>query len=490
MLVNALLTWASEKLMEAWYYCNHYCGTTVTCRYAIPEELAAPERQPQLAESIEQAICRAVLEHPLLQVGLLARKAKKLAYLALDSIDLAFHIHWQHVEASEDYEATLQADLLRQRDEKFWDLEKRPGWKITVFRPAGSPFIDIVLLFCHSMGDGVGGRIFHESLIRILNTTTFTDAAPDIQGHVLRLQPQPPEYYPPPLHKMCRLTLTKRYTVAAAWEALRPPFLVGKSETQATWMPFKPGPAVTRSKTLLFAGETVASVLRACRAHGTTFTAMLQGIILVSLARQVRAEDAPAFRGNTAIDLRRFMPPKAPRTGREQDASKLFANAVTEMNHDYSSDLIADIRRRTQAVSEGDNLGEIEAMVWTVAAQVHGELRARIDLGLKNQVITLTKFVGDWREELDKWTKKPREVSLHVSNIMVIDGGDGPWRIERATFSMSAETAGPVLALSVISVRGGEMVVEVTWQAGTVEDAVGERMAREVEEWVNVLARE
>ena len=111
-------------------------------------------------------------------------------------------------------------------------------------------------------------------------------------------------------------------------------------------------------------------------------------------------------------------------------------------------------------------------------------------------------FVTDWRDYFKHLLKKPREASWIVTNIGVLDGGvsvsegasgegtdgDGKvmskWHIRKAYFTLSVEVPGPGIAVSCVTVKGGEMCVDLTWEEGVVDESIGVKTADDVGRWL------
>ena len=95
---------------------------------------------------------------------------------------------------------------------------------------------------------------------------------------------------------------------------------------------------------------------------------------------------------------------------------------------------------------------------------------------IRNQPIGLIKYVRDMRA----WTLgsigKRRGYSYELSNVMSFDPApeagiegsqrDSKWKLEELTFSQPANLSGAALSFNVISLKGGPMVIALTWQLG------------------------
>jgi hypothetical protein len=72
-----------------------------------------------------------------------------------------------------------------------------------------------------------------------------------------------------------------------------------------------------------------------------------------------------------------------------------------------------------------------------------------------------------------------REYSFEVSNVGVMDGLDdhaNVVRVKRVLFSQSSNVTGAAYVFSVASVKGGDLVVGLTWQDGIVEAELAQKV--------------
>ncbi|POR35940.1 Uncharacterized protein TPAR_03861, partial [Tolypocladium paradoxum] len=70
-------------------------------------------------------------------------------------------------------------------------------------------------------------------------------------------------------------------------------------------------PHTSRARLVDIPPETVASLLKACRAHAASLTALLHALALASLARRLPAPQAASFAASTPISLRPYFGPGA-----------------------------------------------------------------------------------------------------------------------------------------------------------------------------------
>ncbi|KAM5369070.1 hypothetical protein ACJZ2D_009165 [Fusarium nematophilum] len=476
-----------ERYQAALHHISFYCSTIVTCRYTLPPSLTDIKLHNQAVSAFERAIAQTVIQYPLLQVGLAGGDSKKPSWIHLESIDLARHIEWQIVLPHEDYDAVFRANMRRQLDTKYEHLETQPGWRLLALRSEEDGFVEVMFAWHHSHCDGMGGKMFHETLLKCLNNPVDVDA-PDtkiIQTRVVA------EKFPPPENKVVEWPITADFILSYLWKSMKPSVLVPKISPEARWAPVRPSPYETAYTSIKVDNGTLKSVLKACKTHSTTLTGLLHAITLVSLSAQLSEEEAPAVSCRTAINARRFSkpPPDCPWPNPEESVM----NCVTVLDHIFGARLVNRIRGLEKAGTV--NAPELEEALWAAAQMIRHEIEERLDAGLTNNHVGMMKFVGDWQHHHKAQGRRPRELSWLVTNIGVIDGHPtqdagaeaDTWAIDRSSFTLSADVTGPFIQISAVSAKGGCLSIDISWQDYVVDKNVGGKLASDMEAWFKAL---
>ncbi|KAI0103053.1 alcohol acetyltransferase-domain-containing protein [Nemania sp. FL0031] len=484
-------------------------STIVNCRYIIPPSLAAPKLHEGVVANVEDALAQIVLEHPGLRVDSINADTRRPAWVAVEQVDLEYHVRWEDVDSSEDTTATAgYEEMLRKRierilDEPYAKLAGRPQWRVLVlFKKGAAPFLDIVFDYSHALGDGMSGKIFHETLLRVLNTPTSTEASqPALVGRVLKI-PSTARTLPPPIEKAGKFPVSPKFAVSTAWKELRPPSISSTSPAKAHWAPIRATPYKTQLRIFDVEPEVLRGILAACRAHQTTITGLLHALVLVSMASHIPARDATAFTGSTALDLRRYLGPRIPGI----DPTRTITNYVSATHHEFGVDLVREIRS-VIASGRGEGEGEGEdalspaavELVWKCAALVRSEIQSRLDLGLKNNLVGLMKLVLDWRAQFRADAAKPRTNSFIVTNLGVLDGvgaqsgGEAKvedrWGVAHSVFAISTEVCGAAFQVSPISVRDGALCVSCSWQDCVVGVKLAESIVADLGQWLRLIGK-
>ncbi|OAQ90397.1 alcohol acetyltransferase [Purpureocillium lilacinum] len=493
------LSW-SELYQAAVHLLGQYVGAVISCRYAIPSHLQGEDADAQLRLTFETALARTVLDHPLLQCGVIDEDSPKPSFIELDAVDFANHVDWVTLNASDDLHGALRSTLEAGVGHNYPDGATRPGWRMVVLRPSGRggpAVLEAVFFYNHIAVDGMSGKIFHESLLNHLNSHDPPEQLQSFQDRVLRLVDTAARFPPAP-ETIVTYPVSMCFFAGALWKAFRPNFFAVREGLSAAWAPVRLQPYKTNLRVFTVEGGPLSNILALCRGNKTTLTGLLHGIALLSFAKQLDPATAPGFAAGTAIDMRRATP-KAPDGYPWYDPSRTVCNILSTIHHHFDKRLVSDFRRSLEAAPgtddrEGNNLrmDALAPLIWSAAQRTRREIEAALALGNRDNMLGLMKYASDWRAMMRAQEFKPRGASWAVSNIGVIDGDATPegtddddrrWSIEASTFTMSAEAAGAAVHISAISVRGGELSVELAWQ-DVVDGAVIKQLGDDLEKWL------
>ncbi|KAM5357547.1 hypothetical protein ACJZ2D_016154 [Fusarium nematophilum] len=470
----------AETFQSAQHLLDMYYGCAISCRYMVPETLAASASSVETI--VERAFARAILEHPLFTVGRINNDSKKPSWIQLARIDLHNHIEWRTVTEPENYENVLHEVLEWQVNHPFTDLETQPNWRSVILRPGNSAFVDVVFAWDHTAGDGKSGKVFHDSLLSCLNPQVGgKDTGPILKDRSFEV---PVTALTPPVHKVLKFPIS--------WD-----FLLNEVRNTA---PVQKTPCTTRLASITVEKDALPPVLEACRQHKTTLTGLVHALALVSLASRLPETKARAFQSGTPVCVRRFDGSRKPKHS-DLDLEHTVTNSVTYWPYKYDEDLVARIRQQaSDAKARPESNADLEATVWSVAMAVRQELSKKLELGTKNDIMGLMKFVGDWRSYVkDREKNSERTFSWELSNLGVINGEvmmdkEGSdeaekWTIERATFTQSASVSGPALCVSQLAVKGGALVMSCCWQIEVIDEELAKGFSSDLEIWLTQLGR-
>ncbi|ETS75424.1 hypothetical protein PFICI_12368 [Pestalotiopsis fici W106-1] len=477
----------------AMYLKRLYRGTSVSCRYSVPHKVEYAE----LKRTILQAIARTILSQPVMQVAIKGAATKKPSWIKLDSLDLDHHVAWHILDAGT-FEQTFQETVASQLDSEYPDLEKRPSWRVTIMYEQDPQFLEILFTWNHPLGDGMSGRKFHEHLLEHLNSPNANNDGSLLSASKLQLPTADPNL-PPRIEKLAKLPLTPRHVFKTVLKEHGPAVLT-KDDTEAHWAPIQTSSYKSHIRVFSIGKEILSSILAACRQNNTTLTGLFHALGILFLASRLDTNSAPGFHTKTAVDLRRFLP-SSPKRYPWLHPQRTMGNYVSVMGHAWPASLVSEIRVKLSADPSTETLSaDLLKAIWSISAQAHRQIRHKLDMNLKDDIVGIMKFVPDWRKQVMDAARRPREYSYFISNIGAIDGGlqtdatasepqSEKWTITRAQFSMSAEVTSAPLMTSAMSVLGGPLCVGITWQDGVLDDSMGEAFAAELESWLIQIGR-
>lgn len=283
------------------------------------------------------------------------------------------------------------------------------------------------------------------------------------------------------------------------WKNLKPSMFRKHSEFDTPWAPIKQTPFSTRSNMFNIGSADLRGVLKACREHQTTITGLLMALVVASLATQSRKDgriNGAPFEGvsaHTAMDLRRHLPKKHEKYPWIVP-DELLSNIVSVTIHEFEADLVTSIREAAKsAPSDEQILARIDEPMWKLAARTRRELEERLAAGLHNEVNTMMNIIPDWRAEHKHHLAGQRLGGIVLTNLGVMDGGDkddtSSWAIESAMFQLSPEMAGLPIGISAISVKGGDLCVDISWQESVLPESVMGQLSSDVESWMRALGQ-
>ncbi|KAH8897182.1 hypothetical protein GQ53DRAFT_837877 [Thozetella sp. PMI_491] len=479
----------SERFMSAIHLLGLHVGVILSCRYRI----SAGYKQVSIKEAVEVALACTVLQHPLLQVGLLREDSAAPAWIRLNSIDLGYHVEWIGVKDASDeaFEEAFRDAVQPLVSSPFPDLETRPGWRVVVFRdPEDNKWIEVLFAFSHANCDGLSGKIFHDDFLKYLgNLPESQNAKLLLKDGILGLPPLTPAYMTPPQEKLLDFTVSAPWALGSLWAELKPPMLATKAD--AAWMPIRSDlPPSPRWRVFTVGAEEMARILEACRENSTTFTPLLHAVTFVAFAGQVSQEQAPTFLANTPISLRRFIR----RDGVKPD--RLIGNLITRQNHRFDTVLVKEVRQKLQerdseSASEASTAMEyLERTVWEEAGRVRRELLLKLEQGVRNDQSSLMGLVSDARDYFKQNIKKTRKLTWDVTNVGTIErtapeqsaGLPETWSVEKMLFTQSTCETEAGYYISVAGVKGGSVCVSCIWKEGVLSDDMGHGISKRMED--------
>lgn len=399
--------------------------------------------------------------HAALAVVVKDKHTEKAFYERVLTMDLNDHIQ----VAQNDYEAL---DEMATIEHHFLSILKAPWscacppWKIVILPLSASESSAqsrclITFVFSHALGDGIGGLVFHRTLLE-----AFRKPIKGIQSMSM-LYTTPERELGPPFDTSERLPISWGYLMAPLLGALLPTWLGAllglkasvASSDAGTWtgppMSVDPSdPAATRIQLLEIDSADVERALCVARQHGAKLTAVMHQLIIRALDKAVPDPTVTSWLSHTAVNMR-------PAVGALDDEMGLFVTGCFQSHPRVSG---------SSPLSEAD---------WA-DARLLTERLAESATALQDQPTGLLRYVPNMR----KWTAgkvgQRRDGSYDVSNLGAFSDVPGlsqdasGWRcaLTKMAFSHSTSPIAEPLVLSMVSVKGGSLVCSVGWTPGSL----------------------
>ncbi|KAF7545590.1 hypothetical protein G7046_g9530 [Stylonectria norvegica] len=459
---------AIELFSSTRHHLGIYRCVVVTCRYTIAS--------PSSTSRIYAALASLIRAHPMLRVGILGQDTNKATFSHISDIDLRNHVEFRTIGGN-DYEAELAAFQGESHDQLFSNIETQPPWKVTVLTPETSSkaeaFEDISLAFHHSLMDGTSGKNFHEYLLAAFNNSGIT-SSPEPQ-YSLTFPDAP--ILPEPQEEIIPFTNGRLYLARTLWAELGPSWLKARKPTVWAGTPVDFAlPYKTRVFPVDFPPEVVASLLKECRNHATSITALLQVLGLASFSRRVTSEDATAFGSSTPINLRPYMSSTA-----NPDLKNSFRVLISAMTHEFQAPVVEAFRSRS---------ADLNALIWQQAQRIKEEYNKRASTLPADDIISLMGYIPDWFDFWNSKNGKPRADAWEVSSLGTVNGaspGTADRKITRIMFSNGTMVAGPAVGINIASVKGGALTAGISWCQGVVSDELVKGLAGDLVSFTNGL---
>lgn len=423
---------------------------------------------------------------PALRVGIEGEDSKQPLFVALPSLDLDKHLEFVNCTpglSSSEQDAQLMRDLERETARPFLDVATHAPWRLLVYLNTTDGWADLGFAVHHAIADGKSGLIFHTHLVELLNDNNNKDVLAKTGGGDAVLQFTELPALIPTQEELVKFSISWPFFIRTVWKELGPAWL--KSTPVAG--PYT-GSRVTLEPKLKgnlrifhLAPETAAALLAGCRAHNTTLTALVHGLLMVLFARCFPSDVASSFLCAMPMSMRPYI--QAP-ADMALDVNRSMANLVSPHMFTYETDLVDDGR----AVAETD--AEDDEKVWRAAAAVGTSLKARQGNITGDNPMGLMGYVSDWHEWWRKHEGKIRDSTWGVSNtgsipatgtVSSASGLSQPeWTLTRNFYAQSSLGKDSLIGVNIGGVRGGEVSFIVAWHHGVTEDAFAELFTQDL----------
>jgi hypothetical protein len=344
-----------------------------------------------------------------------------------------------------------------------------PPWRIVILPLPQADTVSrcfIAFSFSHTIGDGNIGLTFHRTF-QAAWTECFTSPKNDTSSSSITL---PKQTLSEPFDTPDRLPVSWKFLLAPLAGAILPKTLThilglrasASSIDAGTWtgvpMFFDPKTAAecSRVRILEIEDPLVANALERSRANGAKLTATLHQLIVRALSEALPSLEITNFVSGTAVDMRASIGVPAGEWG-------LYVSGHYEVHPRIpSTSDCSDVVQKSPALSEE---------MWE-SARIMTRNLAACGMRLQDQAIGLLRYAPSIRG----WTLgkigERRDSSYEVSNLLAFDSAagssDGTCRISKMVFVQPGNALSAPLVFNVVSVKGGSLVIAVSWQVGAL----------------------
>ncbi|KAG9593529.1 hypothetical protein KCU77_g7095, partial [Aureobasidium melanogenum] len=425
------------------------------------------------------ALKHCVATHPLLSAVIEGQDTESPAFSRPKSLNLQDHVEVLSTNDLEEGATNLpEKDLMhhvmvRTLDSKFSSVDTAPPWKIVVFNlpnHEGTHHSSIQRLFIlfayyHSHGDGKSALAFHKTFLQGLNGQKN-----DIHESFICETPSTP--LPPTIEQAGKLSISWSYLLSPLFGAYLPEFVARSLGLRASttpksadaWkgmkIPFDHSTFTTGLEFFNVSHTTMDKTLQLCRAHDVKFTSLLHQLVVRALSEALPSNPSTgdpigSFVALTVVDLRHLL--QGIGSG---DMSCPGPTASFEL---FNRSNVEDWKDWTDPKNNSS--------IWTAAHQTTKELAQRAST-LHDQPIGLLSYLSKFRPWMQGEAEKDRDSSYEISNLGVfdpdVDVQKGSWDIESMFFAQPANVMGSCLTVNVLTKKGGDTTISLTWQTETL----------------------
>ncbi|KAJ5159656.1 uncharacterized protein N7482_006660 [Penicillium canariense] len=398
-----------------------------------------------------------IQQYPFLGVAVKDKHTERPFYEVVSTIDLENHINIiQPNDLGTEGENDIFQKVLPPILDRPWPADL-PPWRIVVLPLAskGSAISRcfVSFAFSHALGDGMVGVLFHRTFLEAWQQSTT------IRERESFLAIPPTRTLPAPFDTPERLPISWRFLLGPLIAVYLPKVLndilglhASASPIDAgTWTGspifFKSEATVTsRVRLLEIDPPLLQNALRASRSHDTKLTATLHQLIIRALGKVVPSQDVTNFVSGTPVDMRGSI-------GALGSAWGLYVSGYYEMHP----------RQDAMQATFSDEM-------WTAASSMTKSL-AECAMRLQDQAIGLLRYVPSIRDWMTGKLGDRRDSSYELSNLLAFDGASGAndrCRISKMVFLQPGNALSAPLVFNLISVKGGSLVIAVSWQIGAL----------------------
>ncbi|PVH81781.1 hypothetical protein DL98DRAFT_514436 [Cadophora sp. DSE1049] len=460
---------------------NFYNNVQVSATYTIQRSALQSPDLASFTHLIHSALGETLNSQPILNVVIEDEGTPQPKWKRAETIDFR-----ELVKITEhDPSSSPDAWLTEGHKEPLDRVDKIPVWRVRVGVQKSdlsgeSTTISFILAFYghHAIADGVSCGAFHitflEAMNNLIGNPSLINTSPLFRPTAnLELLSSLEDATPLPISIWFAI---KQIIKAFFYNPVDPKNWSGP--------PVAPSlPTITPNlRTFSLGPSKVNSLLQKCRDNRTTLTALIS----VLTARKI-TEMHPShshIAGVVPFSFRKF-------SGHSPRAMGVFVSSVTP----YFASESNPPRGYIPCTSTSDDKpnGPKNKELWESARQTR-QFIAASSASPKNQMVGMLRFAPDFKGFFLGLFGKKRDHAFEVSNIGVVDGGigggDEKASFDKMVFSTGLCVYGDPFSVLVVSAKGGDLTVSVSWMSEVTEEKEGVALCHYLEEWMSGLAEE
>lgn len=454
---------------------GYYRSLIVTALYTLRQ----PDASRISVETFFPALKHCIAIHPILSASLSGEATEAPKFVRPATLDLRNHVQIVDPaslgENSRDEIGQLKQVIAEDHNRPFLYKENIPPWKIIVLPVSGQSKARkrrfyILFSYSHSHGDGISGLAFHKTFLQGLRISKRSGTDPIYATPSLPLLP--------PLEQGVMLSISWLYLLGSLLAIYLPKFISKLLNLQASITPESPNtwraqPYSYNAETfrtgleiIVIDSETLKDVISACKDNGTKMTGLLHQLIIRALSEVVPADAlAGSFIAQTPLNLRRIM------SDFTNDDIAVYTSADYELFPRHQ-------KRGEGGLNAAESGSIVDEEMWAAARRTTARLAAHASQ-TTDQPVGLLQYLAHFRTWMVNQLGKQRDVSYELTNILVFDplcdtgnsdvgASTSNWELGRTLISQPADALGSPISFNVVTRKGGEMVITLTWQIGVL----------------------
>ena len=464
----------------------------VSARYShAGSEILTPTKVSAALESV-------VHEHPALStIGITRPSEKKKGHHRLWEARLpsiAFQDCVEFIDDKPDGDEAL-ANLFENAHNEWIDAHdtSKPWWKLIIVNGTHAVFV-----YHHSVGDGLSGYAFHRTFLAALNEQQiFSQPRHTAASTLIPDSTKNPPPYPLDLIDD-KLSWPQVLSHLVLWHIIRffinqKHFLFSDATFPRTYpTAVKPLPVeertVTKVQTLRIQKDDMKKCLEGCHQHTTSFTALFQTLILVTLATDIYPKSKIGF-SRLAVNIRPLL--------RVDPGRDVFVNAASQYAR---KQFLGKYRAAGRTASSEQSLPRgvqvNVSAVWKLARRYKADMNKTWKSRKLLQDFLTGNLLGEDDEEVGTFYGLGlyQNNGFLISNLGVFEPrqgmADGGWKIADVGFSageIRAALGDAGIVFNVSSVKGGDCLIFATYEEGVLEGEMVRRVLGTIMERLKLL---